>query len=103
MRRPRNYTGIGRKQTRAVRECCISKRKHAREVISCDFPQVFPQVWKTLGIDQTRMGFTRPERPEKDADCSTVRLALTLLETVRYHGRPRSIGNGFHQGEKNIS
>ena len=82
---PRNYTGIGRKQTRAVRECCISKRKHVREVISCDFPQVFPQVWKTLGVDQTPMGFTRPERPEKDADCSTVRLALTLLETVRYH------------------
>jgi hypothetical protein len=27
-----------------------------------DFPQFFPQVWKTLGRDQTRMETLRPEQ-----------------------------------------
>jgi hypothetical protein len=36
-----------------------------------DFPQFFPQVWKTLGSDQRRMGSAGGGATEKDADCST--------------------------------
>ena len=37
-----------------------------------DFPQLFPQVWKTLGRDQTRMCLERIVRVGlKDADCNT--------------------------------
>jgi len=36
-----------------------------------DFPQFFPQVWKTLGRDQTCMSLERPESGVKDANCNT--------------------------------
>src|SRR5205085_12267291 len=39
--------------------------------LKLEFPQFFPQVWKTLGRDQTRMESLRRKAPEKDADCST--------------------------------
>jgi len=40
--------------------------------ISVDFPQFFPQVWKTLGRDQTPIETAGIRVPEKEADCSTV-------------------------------
>jgi hypothetical protein len=51
-----------------------------------EFPQFFPQVWKTLGRDQRRMreqlmsGWL--EAGNEAADCSTVERSLTLLEGV---------------------
>jgi hypothetical protein len=41
----------------------------------CEFPQFFPQVWKTLGTGQRNIGRVRPEMREiaKDADSNTVR------------------------------
>jgi large subunit ribosomal protein L34 len=42
----------------------------------------------------------RPDRPEKDADCSTVRLSLTLPETVRYHWGFRAIWKGCMKGKR---
>ncbi len=39
-----------------------------------DFPQVFPQVWKTLGRDQRLHGIAVAGIGfEKDADCNTFR------------------------------
>jgi len=41
---------------------------------SGDFPQFFPQVWKSLGTDQMRMRFglgSETRNRLKDADCST--------------------------------
>jgi len=53
-----------------------------------------------LGVDQTTTGLTGPDWPEKDADCNTVRLALTPVETVRYHWDFRAIGRGFMKGKR---
>src|SRR5262249_23648264 len=47
-----------------------------------DFPQFFPQVWKTLGRDQTCMRSLGVRRTMKDADCSTKRPRLTPSEPM---------------------
>jgi hypothetical protein len=49
-----------------------------------DFPQFFPQVWKTLGRDQTHMRLFGDRTIEKDADFNTKPLRLTPAERVRY-------------------
>jgi hypothetical protein len=60
---------------------CKSGEKSSSSAISGEFPQFFPQVWKTLGGDQTYMPFVGvPRSLKEDADCSTTRPALTLPE-----------------------
>src|SRR5262249_29985862 len=48
-----------------------------------EFPQFFPQVWKTLGRDRRRMSRRRHFRTMKDADSNTPPVRLTPLEAVR--------------------
>jgi hypothetical protein len=45
-----------------------------RRAKSGDFPQFFPQVWKTLGRDQIDMESAGRTATEKDADCNTIAL-----------------------------
>ena len=57
-----------------VRNLDISGLNERSQSISVDFPQFFPQVWKTLGTDQTRMGVAgvRQTQPVKEPDSNTV-------------------------------
>jgi hypothetical protein len=59
-------------------------RTDFRRVFAClEFPQFFPQVWKTLGRDQTRIAKAAAGSSGKDGDCSTLAEGLTLFENVR--------------------
>src|ERR1043166_4905113 len=62
--------------TKSVQECVISAEKRGIRVTTCDFPQVFPQLWKTLGLDQTLIGFDEAGSTRKVGDCNTVRAPI---------------------------
>jgi hypothetical protein len=64
--------------------------------ISVEFPQFFPQVWKTLGRDQTpieRLEFEFPRRRPTVAQSSAGLLTLTV----------RLDAKGCHEGKAHVS
>src|SRR5438067_1318970 len=65
------HIGHERHRQSAVFTTSSSRTRHII-AISVDFPQFFPQLWKTLGRDQTPIEPAGIRVPEKEADCSTV-------------------------------
>ena len=83
-----------------------SQGTRPRSTVPVDFPQIFPQVWKTLVRDQTRMGSAGPAGTQfdEDADCNTTSRSIdtagtpSLTLTIRSIGTPSRGARAFPRG-----